>query len=545
MMNESITISKLNNQIKILNCELLKYKKRSSELEQTLIKLQKDYTDLKVRFYISNSKEVEYNNMKENLKEKNIIISDLDKEIGEMKRDFEIRKKELDDKYEHDVGQVRFMNEKLNAKNENASRFEKLNDLLYEHTLQLEKAILNFKNDEKKKMDEQQLKFDKKLTETKKRMLDLINQGKKLKNKEIKDKFAIMEKFSILNHNSLLNELEFESLQLEDLLKQREHLDQVINRMKSDIDIHKNVEKMLINKNKKYIDMIKILSQKIEKDKKEKEKEKKDDKKNELNINNDLSNVNEKHLFLGKIKRTIDYNNRYTEKNGLIKKSQSLLKLGSMTNKKINMTSYKTKFFIRSNSQSSQNVIEYKNKKERNISEKFELQKELIKKTKEIDLLRRNCSHYKDKLDFINRRYSNILSLFDTVLEKIYKENIDDLKDIYLDFNEFNQCEFDKLSKEKKYSIIILLIQTILPLINENTLPDNIKKNLRNTQTKFYLNETNDSSFRVKNINSSFFEINMRENQNKLRSFRDGTWDKSINKNNIKRKRNKEEGEND
>ena len=75
-------------------------------------------------------------------------------------------------------------------------------------------------------------------------------------------------------------------------------------------------------------------------------------------------------------------------------------------------------------------------------------------------------------------------------------------------------------------------------------MPENIKKNLKNTQTKFYLNETNDSSIRIKNINSSFFEINMRENENKLRKFRDGTWDKSINKNNIKSKRNKEEENN-
>ena len=538
-MTESIAISKLNNQIKILNYELAKNKKKSTELEKALIKLQKDYNDLKVRFYISNSKEIEYNNMKENLKEKNNIISDLDKEIGFLKRDFEIKKKELDDKYQHDIGQVRFMNEKLNTKNETASKFEKLNTLLYEHTLQLEKAILNFKNEEKKRMDEQQLKFDQKLTDTKKRMLDLINQGKKLKNKEINDKFAIMEKFSILNHNSLLNELEFESLQLEDLLKQREHLDQVINRMKSDIDIHKNVEKMLINKNKKYVDMIKILSQKIEKDKKEKEK--KDDIEKELNKNNDFLNENEKQLFLGKIKKNID-NNRY--QSGIIKKSQSLLKLGNMSNKRMSMTSYKTKFFFRNNSQNNQHFFETKTRKERIISEKVELQKELIQKTKEIDLLRRNCSHYKDKLNFINNRYSNILSLFDTALEKVYKENIEDLKDIYIDFNEFNQCEFQKLSIEKKYSIVVLLIQTILPLINENTLPENIKKNLKNTQTKFYLNETNDSSIRIKNINSSFFEINMRENENKLRKFRDGTWDKSINKNNIKTKRNKEEENN-
>jgi hypothetical protein len=71
-------------------------------------------------------------------------------------------------------------------------------------------------------------------------------------------------------------------------------------------------------------------------------------------------------------------------------------------------------------------------------------------------------------------------------------------------------------------------------------LPENIKKNMRSTQARFYLNETNDSSIRVKNINSSFFELNMRENENKLRRFRDGTWDISKNKINNKRKKNKQ-----
>ena len=59
-------------------------------------------------------------------------------------------------------------------------------------------------------------------------------------------------------------------MQLEDLLKQRQHLDSVILKMKSDIEIHKKVEKLLTQKNKKYTEMIKVLSIKVE----EKEKNK-------------------------------------------------------------------------------------------------------------------------------------------------------------------------------------------------------------------------------------------------------------------------------
>ena len=529
-MTESLTISKLNNEIKILNYELSKSRQKATELENSLIKLQKDYTDLKVRFYISSSKEIEYQNMKENLKEKNDIISNLEKEMAKIKRNFEQEKKLFDAKYRHDVEEVNYINEKLTIRNESASKFEKLNDILYDRVQQLEKLILSFKAEEKKKFDEQELNFEKKLTKTKKKMLDFINKANELKNKKSKSKLEIVEKFSILNHNSLLNELEFESLQLEDLLKQREHLDKVITQMKSDISIHKNVEKVLVNKNKKYIDMIRMLSEKIEKNKKEKEGEKTMIKKIKLNeTNNEILKKKDKQFLFNKIRKNIDINKRYFDKKIELNKSQSLLKTGKFNDKRMNLTSYKTQFLQRNNSVEN---IDYKEKNEKIIYEKILLQKDLIKKTKEIDILRNNCNHYKDKLNFINNRYSNILSLYDTVLEKIHKEYPEDLKEIFIDINEFNKCEFNKLSPDKKYSLVILLIQCILPLINENNLPENIKKNMKNTQTKFYLNnETCDSSFRVKNINSSLFDINMRENENKLREIRDGTWHKFKNKN--------------
>ena len=395
------------------------------------------------------------------------------------------KKKEFDIKYQRDVGDVRYINEKLNIRNETAIKFEKLNTLLYEHSKQLENTLLNFKNEEKRKLNEQELKFEKKLSDTKKKMLDLIKEGKSLKSKETREKCEIIEKFSIMNHNSLLNELEFESMQLEDLLKQREHLDQVITKMKSDISIHKNVEKVLINKNKKYIDMIRILSEKIEKDKKEKEKEKKDNKNlvDENIINNEICNQKEKKLLYNKIKRNIESSKRYYEKKNEMNNSQQIFKIKDFGNKRLNLTNYKTKFLPRNN---SLNLLDIKNKSDKNIYEKLQLQKELIRKTKEIDFLRDSCNHYKDKLNFINNKFSNILNLYDTVLGKIEKENIDELKDIYIDINEFNKYEFEKLSPDKKYSLAILLIQCILPLINENNLPDNIKKNMRNTQTKFF-----------------------------------------------------------
>ena len=55
-MNEYLAVSKLNSQIKILNYELSKSQKKVKELETSLIKQQKDYADLKVRFFMNSSK---------------------------------------------------------------------------------------------------------------------------------------------------------------------------------------------------------------------------------------------------------------------------------------------------------------------------------------------------------------------------------------------------------------------------------------------------------------------------------------------------------
>ena len=50
---------------------------------------------------------------------------------------------------------------------------------------------------------------------------------------------------------------------------------------------------------------------------------------------------------------------------------------------------------------------------------------------------------------------------------------------------------------------------------------------MKNIQTKFYLNnETCDSSCRGKKYNSSFIDLNMKENEKKLREIKDGTWTK-------------------
>ena len=123
----------------------------------------------------------------------------------------------------------------------------------------------------------------------------------------------------------------------------------------------------------------------------------------------------------------------------------------------------------------------------------------------------------------INEKFKNIIFLFDEALENIYNNNnIENIKDIYIDINEFKNCNFQKLSPEKRYTVVVLLIDYILPLINEDSLFEKISKKIKNpfAQTP---SEVDKIVKRIENTNSykkitknGFFDgpMNKRNNSN-------------------------------
>ena len=532
-MNDRITFSKLNNQIKSFTLDLDKKKKYITNLEFSYIELQNKYEELHSKYLLLYAKEVEYQKLQANLREKDYLISDLEQELIKFRKKYENEKREFNIKYQHDIKEVQFLNGKLNIRNENTIKIEKLNDLLYHQTLQLEQKILDFKEEEQKRVHERELEFEKRTNEIKKRMLDYIREGKSLKEKSDLDQYQILQKFSIMNHNTLLNELEFESLQLEDLLKQREHLDKIILKMKCDLEIYKKVEKKLINKNKKYTDMIRILSFKAD-EKKCSNNYNNNERKNDVEIkfNNSIIDNKDTHSFpetsknylSKKIKHkinNINNNDKSFNKKELNKTQHLIKKLSSSSIKRFDNLSIKFKYLNRNKSAILCNSENKKNiKNEKLIIEKIDLQRDLIKKTKELEDFKSRCDFYKEKLNLINDKYKNIIILFDEALEKVYEEKeIEDMKDVYIDLNEFKKCKFEKLSAEKRYSIIFLLIQYLLPLVNENNLPDNLKNKINNINSKFYMNETNDSSKLKKDFSFSYKKGKINENDlNKIKN---------------------------
>ena len=274
MLADKILVKNLENKIKELSILNEGYKIKIKKLESIFNSLESTIRDLKILHQKSLSKEKEYQDEKLEVIQKNQKIMELEGDIIKLKLEHEKFKHKKELEYDNDVTAVKNFYETNLLKLNNSTVVEETNKRFYEHILLLEQIIYNFKEEQKKKDAQKEVDFENRMNEMKKKMLDYIKEGQKSKQYLSKEQLRLNDKLSVIHKNTLLNELDFQSMQLEDLLKQREHLDNIILGMKADIEVHQKVEKILTEKNKRYTNMIKVLSTKVESKEKSKENEK-------------------------------------------------------------------------------------------------------------------------------------------------------------------------------------------------------------------------------------------------------------------------------
>ena len=239
-------------------------REKNQELEISFLNLENQYSNLKTVYSLISSKESQFILLEKAIMEKDKEILTLKEEIIKLKSEFEKIKSEYDLKYEKEIKQMKYFNENNINKIENSNRLEKLNKILYYRILNLEENKKEKELEIKNKLLEKEFKCEKKITELKQKVIEkLKEEGKKAKDFSLIQK-NLNYKLNNIYNKELINELEYQSFQIEDLLKQREHLDKIINGYKSDIKVHENVEKSLTKKNKKYSEIIKVLSNKID-----------------------------------------------------------------------------------------------------------------------------------------------------------------------------------------------------------------------------------------------------------------------------------------
>ncbi len=424
-----------NKNINTLEINLQQSYEKNSKLLENLEILSNNYLNLETEFnklksINSNllSKEKENVYLKNQLSKKEEEILNLKKEINTLKNDYEKLKTKLDIQYEKDVNQVKYFNENNLYKIENSSKIEKLNDLLYLKNLKLEKNLNNFEEIEKEKIKRVQIEYEKKINNLQKEIKEIKNKTKISEDDKIKIKKMFKLKLKLIENESLLNELEIKSNQIEFLLQQREFRDKIFLNLKNEINIHKKLEKDLIKKNQKFT----FLLNKFEK-----------------NVDSNEKKENEKKIFSNKLlNKSDDFTNKIIDYNKKFKKNNS--------NIFYNYEIYKSKY-----------------------------------------------ENLKSKLENIHLKYSNLLNHFDEFLESIYpfKSTADfneKNNNFFINLENFKNCDFEKLDKFEKYSILIIIINYLIPLVYNNINNTNLLKNLNiryikdeNKQSLLFKNKTN------------------------------------------------------
>ena len=509
MSNERIIFKNQNDRINELIILNNAYQKKLAKYEDIFNNLESQIESLKRIKQNCLLKEEIYQNEKLEVIQKNKKILELENDIINLKIEHEKYKNKKEMEYENDVNAVKNLYDTNLLKNNNAQIVAEANKEFYQQILKLENVINTFKEEQKKIDAKKELEFERRMSKMKKKMLDYIKDGQKSKQYLSQEQIKLNDKLSVINKNTLLNELGFQSLQLEDLLKQREQLDSIITSMKSDLEVHKKVESILVEKNKEYTNMIKVLSTKIEsKGNNNKELGEKENIKKE-------NDINYKHLKLKKqnsdFLRINNMNNyRILEK----KENNDNNEIKKNINEEIKVKNFGRTFMGFSNKMKIDNINQ-------NQDLVF-LRKELIKKIKECEDYKSKYEYYKTKLDTINNKYANIMKLFEDVLVNIYEDkNMKYIKNIFINLEDFKQCNFETLSSEQKYSIIILIIKYLIPLINPNNLPGKFKSLFSGIEDVSFINGNTEKGnyllSSTSNLSSNYKERSNRHNVVKSR----------------------------
>ena len=509
LSNEKIIFKNLNHRINDLVLLNEAYQKQLAKYEDIFNNLESQIHNLKVIRQNCNLKEEIYQNEKLEIIQKDQKILELQTDIINLKIEHEKYKNKKEMEYENDVNAVKNFYDTNLLKNNTAQVVEEANKQFYQQILKLENIIINFKEEQRKLDIKKEIEFERRMSKMKKKMLDYIKEGQKSKQYLSKEQLRLNDKLSVINKNTLLNELDFQSMQLEDLLKQRAQLDSIISGMKSDLEIHKKLEKILTEKNKEYTNMIKVLSTKIE------SKGKVD----EMNENLESKDTLKKELS-SKLKqfRLVKPNSKFIR----INNQNNIRSLDKRENKvKSESNNIKQNFNeeIKIKNFGKTSVGFRNNLKDDDINENQDLvflRKELIKKIKESEDYRSKFEYYKTKLDLINKKYGNIMQLFEGVLVNIYEDkNMKYIKNIFINLEDFKQCNFETLSSEQKYSIVLLIIKYLMPLINPHNLPYKFKSLFSNVDDVTFINEKTEKGNYLLSSTSSYVSSNYKEKSNR------------------------------
>ncbi len=433
----------LSYTINIREADIENLKSLNNELRKKLEIKDKEVKELQEKFIQTFKNEKTIKQISEELDQ---ARKDYERQVEitrQKEKEFEVETARLNKAHDLEILNLKNLLETNSKKIENANAMYQQCEQLKEQLKNLEAEKEKQKQEYEEKFKSQEIKNEIKFSDLKKKMMDNIQDTQKNVTQLNIEYMDVSTKLTLLQNHQLLIEIEFQSQQIQELLKKKDMLEKKVFELSRDIEIHKEVEVSLAEKNRKLNQIIK-----------------KNDIKQQRN-SDDESNLN--HGNAGNH--------------------------GSHGNSNIHNVSN-----VDSHSRSLANLNAARDFSLINNLEKkvMKLESALKKKGDELNKFKSNFEFLEEKLKNYERKYTGIFYLFDEGLRQLASDEIlQNNSDIYINFDNIINGDFSNFSGYEKYSLLVVLIKYILPLLNPNDLikSEYTSHNLDNSKIRYQISK--------------------------------------------------------
>ena len=467
--NLQYTITLKDQEIDLLQKENQHKKDYILKLEEEIQKLKKDYIKA---YELENTIKKDHAKIEKQEKE----IENLHNQMEVQKKKNEDEKKQMEQNFQDEIQQLKVVIESSRQKVDMANQLSAENQ-------ELQKEVENLKTDNKNiiakhiaENKQKQVKNEIKFSNLKKKMKEKIDQIQ-AKETELNVQYMdVSTKLTLLQNHQLLIQLEYQSQQLDEITAKKEELEKRVFELTKDIEIHKEVEISLAEKNKK----LKSENNKL-----------KNDNNNLINNSNFNSSVNPNN------KKTSIPNNKNLKIN--ITDDEKI----SENNQNFNTNSYNNLSTVENNSTSMMNSNNINN----NISSRtnlfnnnaytrmMNLEKKVLNLEKKLMASKKEYNSIKDRNEYVEKilknyekKYSGLFNFFEDCLEQFFNdEELVNNQEIYVNIDSIRKCDFSNLNREEKYTTLIIIMKYLMPLMDSSNVLKQSQNNVNNVNVKYYL----------------------------------------------------------
>ena len=466
--NLQYTITLKDQEIDLLQKENQHKKEYINKLEEEIGNLRKDYIKA---YELENTIKKNHNKIEKQEKE----IENLHNQIEIQKKKNEEEKRQIEQNFQDEIQQLKVVIESSKQKVEMANQLTAENQELLK---QVDTLKTNNENIIKKHITENKTKDVKneiKFTNLKKKMKEKIDQIQ-AKETELNVQYMdVSTKLTLLQNHQLLIQLEYQSQQLDEINAKKEELEKRLFELTKDIEIHKEVELSLAEKNKKL------------KNENNKLKGITEDNTNN-NISNDSKNPNNKRKSVGKYKtHNLKINIADDEK------------ISENNHQNINTSSFKNLSTVENNTSINNfnNLSNVNTFNSNAYTRMMNLEKKVLNLEKKLMASKKDYNSIKDRNEYVEkilknyeRKYSGLFNFFEDCLEQFFNdEELVNNQEIFVNIDNIRKCDFSNLNKEEKYTTLIIMMKYLMPLMDSsNAIKQNQNNNsINNVNLKFYL----------------------------------------------------------